>query len=182
MQPHFDWVPPFEVVNEVMDAMRPLAAAKGLVFRLADGAECPPIRTDRRMLKQILFNLVSNGVKYTDCGFVAVSVSDDGQRSSLRVADSGPGIPEDRRHLLFQEFGRVGDDTAKDGTGLGLYLCRKLADLIGAEVTLESTVGSGSVFTLVVERKCVEAREEELRKSESLAAGDSGHSAEASAR
>ena len=174
VEPNFDWVPPLEVVREVMDAMRPMAVEKGLVFRLADCEDCTPIRTDRRMLKQILFNLVSNGVKYTDSGFVAVSVVDDGEKSCFRVADSGPGIPEDRWHLLFQEFGRVGDDPSKDGTGLGLYLCRKLADLIGAQVRFESAAAAGSVFSLVVERRVVEAREVDLR-AQGVAREGSGH-------
>src|SRR5262249_30103034 len=101
--------------------------------------------------RQILGNLLSNAIKYTDEGSVRVrveSASWDGGRRALavRVSDTGPGIPSEKRHLLFQEFGRLSRD--REGMGLGLAISCRLAHALGGDLTAESDAGRGSTFTL----------------------------------
>ncbi len=114
-------------------------------------------QTDRRAVHQILTNLVANAIKYTDQGHVDVALAlnehHGSHRIELSVADTGRGISEEDQNRLFQAFVRVGDPLAQqrhEGTGLGLYLCKNLADLLGGRIEIESAAEQGSRFTLVV--------------------------------
>jgi PAS domain S-box-containing protein len=111
---------------------------------------------DHDRLRQILLNLLSNAVKYTEAGEVAVHVgtkaaSGDTVTLRITVRDSGPGIPERLHHKLFQRFSRI-DATAGShhGTGLGLAISERLSRLLGGTLTVESTEGRGSAFTLLL--------------------------------
>jgi PAS domain S-box-containing protein len=144
------------VIDEVVASLRPLAEQKGLELR----ATCPSddllLRSDRRALSQILINLLNNAIKFTDSGAVRLELSGPTQeakgRTAIRVIDSGIGIRAEDQARLFQEFGRV--DSAevrrREGTGLGLRLSQKLAELLGARLTVESEYGVGSTFTLLL--------------------------------
>jgi signal transduction histidine kinase len=114
------------------------------------------VRSDPNRIRQILGNLVSNAVKYTGSGgHVMVKVHervDDGapapgQWIAVDVSDTGPGIPRDKQDQLFREFTRL-DPRAAKGAGLGLAISRRIARLLGADITLRSEVGKGSTFTL----------------------------------
>ncbi len=101
-------------------------------------------------------NLLSNAVKYTDRGGVTVRarVRSDGEAPgpgrwvAVEVADTGPGIPEDQRRFLFQEFARVSAGAGRRGAGIGLAIGRRIARRLGGDITFETEPGRGSTFTL----------------------------------
>jgi PAS domain S-box-containing protein len=142
------------VLEEVLNTLRQQAESKGL--RLT--AELPqgPLmwRTDRRALSQIVINLAGNAVKFTDSGSVLVRLSqhrqDGGEQLHISVEDTGVGIPEEDQPKLFGAFSRVGSlrPRASEGTGLGLHLSQKLAELLGGNIVFVSEAGRGSTFTL----------------------------------
>jgi len=110
--------------------------------------DLPVIRADKTRVRQVLLNLLTNAVKYTEEGRVAVSVSRDDGYVVVSVADTGIGIPLEYRETIFEEFGRVDASTTRkvDGLGLGLSISRRLVELHGGRIWLESEVGIGSVF------------------------------------
>jgi signal transduction histidine kinase len=144
-----------EQVREVADAFVAQATSKGLSVDVEVPMDLPAIDTDATRLRQILGNLVSNAVKYTPPGGrIAVNgaVRSDGKRRDdqeilITVSDDGPGIPTDKLPLLFMEFTRF-DPAAAEGAGIGLAISQRIAEALGGEITVESTVGSGSTFAL----------------------------------
>jgi PAS domain S-box-containing protein len=144
------------VVQEVATALRPLAEAKGLRFETSTPPDEMVVRADRRALSQILLNLVNNAIKFTDAGGVTMALirrdTDAGRVVEFAVTDSGIGIHPDDQTKLFQAFTQV-DPSGKrrhEGTGLGLHLSRKLAELLGGTIAVRSEYGRGSTFTLTL--------------------------------
>ena len=140
-----------EVAREVLRIVEPQANDHGLRLSLEETGERLEISTDRGKVRQILINLVGNAVKYTPTGSVTVLIdTTESDWAAVHVSDTGPGIGAHLRELIFEPFTQVdGSHTrATGGAGLGLAICRRLAELIGGEVTLESTIGAGSTFTL----------------------------------
>jgi len=108
---------------------------------------------DERKIKQVLLNLLSNAVKFTpEGGTIAMSAALNGEAVVVSVADTGIGIAEEDREAVFEEFRQVGDDYARkrEGTGLGLALARRLVELHGGTLSLESELGKGSTFTFTI--------------------------------
>jgi len=143
-----------ELIAEVAASLRPLAERKGLAFAIVSPAEPIVAQTDRRALSQIVINLLNNAIKFTDHGDVRLVLSqceDHDQRFvELRVADTGIGIrPEDQAHL-FQLFSQADNTHTRqyEGTGLGLHLSQKLAELLGGQITVQSEAGHGSTFAV----------------------------------
>jgi signal transduction histidine kinase len=171
----------FDVASEV----EPLMTEKGLSFSLAVGASLPRVRTDPTHLRQILINLLGNAVKFTNDGGISVrgklvkrthqnGASPDllaGASNSetlwiaLQVADSGIGIPEKDRERIFDEFEQVNagprGDSMRRGTGLGLSISRRLARLLGGDLSVESELGRGSVFTIWLPVDPADVREDQ---------------------
>jgi signal transduction histidine kinase len=148
-------VPISEIFAGLRGLFRPLVTNERVAFLVEDPPEPIILVTDAQRVAQVLRNFISNALKFTDTGEVRVSahVLDDG-RISLDVADTGIGIaPADRRRI-FEDYTQVDGPIQQRvrGTGLGLPLTRKLALLLGGEVRLESQVGAGSRFSLVVPR------------------------------
>ena len=148
---------PIVLVSEVAEFMRPRAVAKGLAFDLDWRGPLPErITTDTTRLRQILLNLVSNAVKFTERGGVRVAVSfEDGDGKSLLridVTDTGIGMTPDQQTGLFQPFVQADASTTRrfGGSGLGLLITRRLADLLGGEVSVGSELGRGSTFSVTV--------------------------------
>jgi ammonium transporter len=139
-----------EVLREVTDSLEPLVDRPRVRLGVEPGPGLPPILTDRDKVKQILLNLVSNAIKYTDDGSIAVRAQADDGRLRIAVADTGVGIPGDELGRVFDEFHRADSPTAhpRRGTGLGLTISRRLARALGGDVTVESRLGVGSTFTL----------------------------------
>jgi len=142
------------VLEEVVQTLRPTAEAKALWLRLEPEQVTVPVRADRRALQQILINLAGNALKFTHEGGVSIEVSTQGERVDVAVRDTGIGISETDRARLFQAFTQVGDRGTRraEGTGLGLHLSTKLAELMGGRIEVASQPGQGSVFTLRLER------------------------------
>jgi PAS domain S-box-containing protein len=143
------------VVDDVVQSLRPLAENKGLVLE----AELPDgevrANSDRRALGQILINLVNNAIKFTEAGKVRVSLvpARGGAPAQIRVSDTGPGIPEPDQERIFHAFERGAGAGVRgdEGTGLGLHISQKLADLLHARITVESLPGSGATFAVMLE-------------------------------
>jgi signal transduction histidine kinase/DNA-binding response OmpR family regulator/CHASE3 domain sensor protein len=149
---------PIALQNVVADAartMEPVAREKKLVLsaRVEDGAPLE-IETDVQRLQQILKNLLSNALKFTEAGEVSLTVRGVDNRVEFAVRDTGIGVAPDQQEAIFEAF-RQADGNANrryGGTGLGLSISRRLARLLGGELTLASTVGEGSEFTLSLPR------------------------------
>lgn len=144
-------IDPATAVKGCLDLVRPAAAAKALALELVVAAGAPAVVvTDTSRLRQILVNLIGNAVKYTEHGTVCVTLSTSAAGAMrIQVADTGPGIPEQKRHRLFSDFQRLGDDTAAvEGTGLGLALAAKMATLLGGSLAYADNPGGGSIFAL----------------------------------
>ena len=136
------------IINEVMTTLRPLAEVKGLTFELSLPAQDIVITTDRRALSQILLNLATNAIKFTDQGHVRLEVHRTAERVEIRVSDTGIGIREEDQEALFKAFAQLSSSERREGTGLGLHLSRKLAELIGATISFTSDFNKGSTFVL----------------------------------
>lgn len=125
------------------------ATHKGLEFS-SESCEAT-VRSDPNLLSEIIQNLVSNAIRYTDKGAVHLRCTESNGRCSVEVKDTGIGIENDQLDAIFKEFHQVkSPGSNKEGFGLGLAIVRRLADLLGHEVEVESTPGSGSRFSLVV--------------------------------
>jgi two-component system sensor histidine kinase/response regulator len=148
-----------ELVAEVVDTLRPLAAQKGLALEIELAAQPISVDTDRRALTQILINLANNAIKFTERGTVRLSLSqreEEGQLvTEFAVADSGAGIREQDQAKLFQAFSQLDSTSTRhvEGAGLGLYLCQNLANLIGGTLFFRSDFGHGSTFTLALKSR-----------------------------
>jgi signal transduction histidine kinase/CheY-like chemotaxis protein len=142
---------------------RQIAADKGLAFSIKLDSHLPEtVRTDEKRLQQVVLNLLSNAFKFTASGQVtldfhverALLPGDTRTTDALAIAvtDTGIGIPEDKQKLIFEAFQQADGTTSRKfgGTGLGLSISREIARLLGGELRVESTVGKGSTFTLVV--------------------------------
>lgn len=143
------------IVNEVVTTLRPLAEAKGLTFELSMPAQDVMVKTDRRALSQILLNLTNNAIKFTETGIVRLEVAGpraDNRPIELRVIDTGIGIKPEDQEKLFRAFSPLAATGRSDGTGLGLHLSQKLAELLGGSISFTSEFGKGSAFVLSLPR------------------------------
>jgi signal transduction histidine kinase len=138
------------IVGDVVEVLAGEAELQGLELRTNGPPEPVRVNTDVGKVRQILTNLVGNALRYTDEGYVEVSVEPAGGWVLCRIRDTGRGIPPENQHVIFEPFVQLdGNGTASaSGTGLGLAVSRRLARLLGGEVEVESTVGQGSTFTL----------------------------------
>jgi protein-histidine pros-kinase len=141
------------VIDEVVTALRPAAQAKQLKLELELPAGPLPVLADRRALHQVVLNLLGNAIKFTAQGRVCICAEARGDELSLQVIDTGVGIDPDDQARLFQAFVQVGDWRVRrgEGTGLGLHLSRKLTELMGGTLSVRSTPGEGSCFTVVLQ-------------------------------
>ena len=149
---------PRAVVNDVVALLKPQARRKGISFEAASEASLPElIRSDSLRLRQIVVNLATNAIKFTDRGGVLISLrAIAGQSGSpllqIDVADTGEGIEAERIEALFEPYVQADASVARrrGGAGLGLAISRRLARLLGGEISVESQLGVGSTFRLVL--------------------------------
>jgi PAS domain S-box-containing protein len=145
-----------EVAEEIAASLRPQAIEKGLSLSVSMPDGPLMFRTDRRNLSQILINLTNNAIKFTDQGDVRLRMSrrrvDEKNALEVRIEDTGIGIRPEGVAKLFAPFSRVDAANRKnqEGTGLGLHLSERLAELLGGRITVDSEYGRGSTFTLVL--------------------------------
>ena len=144
---------PFSVVDlveDVMSELDPIIRRSGLSVTAQMNRTLPPVATDRYKVKQIVFNLLSNALKFTPAGSVTILADVEPRRLTIAVRDTGIGIPEASRGKIFEDFRQLDESPARGygGTGLGLSISRRLAQMLGGSIDLESQVGEGSTFTL----------------------------------
>ncbi len=140
-----------ELIGEVMAEVEPLITGTSLEVTWTLDPEVPEVRTDRQKVKQIVLNLLSNALKFTPQGSIAIRIEtcEDGDQVAVAVADTGIGISEENQKTIFEAFGQADSSYAKrhSGTGLGLSICRRLATILGGTIALKSRLGEGSTFT-----------------------------------
>jgi signal transduction histidine kinase len=143
-------VPLASVVESAISIVAPLASHKGLEFRSRLPDRAVTIQTDTLKLKQILVNLLGNAVKFCDQGSVSLLVADDEHGVTVEVSDTGIGIPPAYLEQVFDPFFQIHHSMTrrKGGSGLGLSVSRRLARLMGGDITVESEAGSGTTFRL----------------------------------
>jgi signal transduction histidine kinase len=152
--------------REAAEEYRAQAEAKGLTMRTEIPDQLPTVESDAARIRQILGNLISNAVKYTRTGGVTIGVHaraggmapGSGRWVAVEVSDTGPGIPEAQKQLLFQEFRRLGTAAGEKGAGIGLTISERIARALGGEITVASEVGRGSIFTLWLPLRAGEGR------------------------
>jgi signal transduction histidine kinase len=143
---------PAELFGALRGMFRPLTTSDAVALVFDDVTDLPPLTTDEGKLSQILRNFIANALKFTEAGEVRVSACLDGDLMTFAVADSGIGIPPEHQERVFEEFSQIEHELQRrtTGSGLGLPLSRKLAELLGGQVRLASEVGRGSIFSVTV--------------------------------
>jgi len=148
-----------DIAQTVRSTLEPLAADKKLAFKVDVASQLPPGRGDGRRLTQVLINLVGNAIKFTDAGEVAIKAEANNGSFHVSVRDTGPGISSSDQARLFQEFQQADNAITKKkgGTGLGLAISKRIIEMHGGRIWVESQPGQGSTFTftlpIVVERQ-----------------------------
>jgi GAF domain-containing protein len=148
-----------DIAQTVRSTLEPLASDKKLVFKLELASDLPPGHGDGRRLTQVLINLVGNAIKFTDAGEVAIKAEANNGSFHVSVRDTGPGISAADQSKLFQEFQQADNAITrkKGGTGLGLAISKRIIEMHGGRIWVESQPGQGSTFTfnlpVVVERQ-----------------------------
>ncbi len=166
MELHLETIPLTELADSVSNSFKHMAKEKGVAFEAEVGTSAPvEVVTDRQRFEQVVTNLVSNAVKFTEEGKVKVIFglpetgvnyrSDtlvEGEVLAISVVDTGIGLAKDKHKIIFEAFQQADGGTARryGGTGLGLSIARELARLLGGEIQFESELGKGSTFTLYI--------------------------------
>jgi GAF domain-containing protein len=140
------------VVQTVFSAVEPLAREKKLAFKVEVAPDMPTGHGDERRLTQVLLNLVGNAIKFTDAGEVMIKASQTDASFNIAVCDTGPGISAADQAKLFQEFQQADNSITrkKGGTGLGLAISKRIVEMHGGKIWLESRVGRGSTFFFTI--------------------------------
>ncbi len=167
---HVDRVNLREACESLAGLIHPLADRKGIAVRLEIAEDLPPVSTDVKKFQQIVFNFLSNAVKFTEPQertgrapqvtlraerLVGGGAGHDAERVRVSVIDNGPGIPADQHERIFDKFHQLegGHTREHAGTGLGLAIARELASILQGEIQLVSDVGRGSMFSLILPRE-----------------------------
>ncbi|MDO4996450.1 MAG: ATP-binding protein [Bacilli bacterium] len=170
---------PRDVFDSLIKMMNIRIGNKPITFNCNISDKLPEVlHGDRENIKKITFNILSNAIKYTDQGsvdfVVACDIKDDDCLLKICVSDTGRGIKEEQKKVLFTKFNRREEDKDSDisGTGLGLAITKSLLDLMGGKIDVDSKYGEGSTFTVEVNQKVVtpaqEKKEEEVEKEEKV--------------
>ena len=141
-----------DLIDEVMAELEPIVKRSALTVHTEASPSLPALKSDRQKVKQIVLNLLSNALKFTPAGSVTMSASFDVKTRTLAIAvtDTGTGIEPADRAKVFEDFRQLDSSPARGygGTGLGLSICRRLSQMLGGTIELQSTPGKGSTFTL----------------------------------
>jgi signal transduction histidine kinase len=141
-----------EVVHAVLSSLRSLAEEKKLALKALVPPDLPPGKGDERRITQVLLNLVGNAIKFTEAGEVTIEAGTSDGAFLVSVSDTGPGISPADQQKIFEEFQQADNSSTrrKGGTGLGLSIARRIVELHGGRIWVESSVGHGSTFRFTV--------------------------------
>jgi signal transduction histidine kinase len=141
-----------QVVRTVAATTEPLARAKGLTLTATVADGLPLGRGDERRLSQVLLNLAGNAVKFTEAGSIEIAAGAKDGRFEILVRDTGPGVAPEHQRRIFEEFQQVDDSNTrqKGGTGLGLAISKRIVEMHGGTIGIESVLGSGSTFKVTI--------------------------------
>jgi Na+/proline symporter/signal transduction histidine kinase len=162
-----------DIFEQLKVEFTPMAGERGLTLKVVGTREW--VRSDRRLLRRLLQNLVSNGIKYTRTGKVLLGARRRGAEIVVMVVDTGPGIPRDKQEQIFKEFQRL-DDTAASvrGLGLGLSIVERIGRVLGTPVSLSSQLSRGSAFSVTVPRAIARAAPQTQPSAPAVPAGVAG--------
>ncbi|GAB4552504.1 MAG: hypothetical protein OHK0023_20610 [Anaerolineae bacterium] len=138
----------YQPIQEALNTAKIMAHNKNLRLKASIPEQLPKVSADANRIRQVLLNLLSNAIKFTDQGEVCLGVKDDRNRLIISVRDTGIGIPKSYHRTIFEQFRQVDGalHRRKGGTGLGLAICKRLIELHGGTIWLESKPGEGSIF------------------------------------
>lgn len=137
-----------DIVKDEIELFKPLAAQRSLYIESDIQCENLILKTDDKLIREIIDNLLNNAIKYTLKGGVAISLYTKNKTAIIKVTDTGIGIPKDKLEVIFEEFRQVSEGRARsfEGTGLGLTLAKKYSEYIGGNIHADSVEGVGSTF------------------------------------
>lgn len=142
-----------KIVDGVIALSSPLLAGKPIIISNEIPDDLPPVYGDDQRIEQIMFNLIGNAIKFTHAGEISINGYEDGDMIGITVTDTGIGIPADKHEDIFNSFEQVemsSNNREYQGTGLGLSISRKIIELHGGKISVESTPGKGSVFSFTL--------------------------------
>jgi len=151
------------IIENIRDSLLPIAREKGIGLNLNCANNLPKIQSDAKKIFQILQNIISNAIKFTEKGSVSIDVQPEDGLVSVKVIDTGIGIEKENIPFIFEEF-RQADGSASrrfEGTGLGLAIAKKLADKLDIKIQVDSAPGQGSVFTIYFPLRWIDRCENE---------------------
>ena len=157
-------------VRQTVDLLKPIASRKGVVLESTINPIVPDrILGDPARLQQIMNNLISNAIKFTEVGYVRIDVSSSRDKAGdpeihIRVEDTGMGIPDDKREMIFHKFTQADVSTARKygGTGLGLAITKQLVDMMGGQISFDSAEGKGTTFYVTIPIEVAQDGEDQL--------------------
>lgn len=139
-----------DILSPLINEFSLIASQKGLSLRYLSSQVV--VTSDKKLLRRILQNLISNAIRYTAKGKVVIVIKRSANNLKIRVIDTGPGIAADQQKEIFQEFHQLGQQTGQQGLGLGLTIVERISALLNHPVTLQSTLGKGTCFEVLVPR------------------------------
>jgi two-component system sensor histidine kinase ChiS len=136
------------VVDVVLTLLKPLIGSKKLILSNHVASDLPPVNADETRLQQILYNLIGNAIKFTEAGIVEINAECQGDKVIVSVADTGVGIAEDKHDTIFNSFEQADGSAVREygGTGLGLSITKRLVEVHGGKIWLESALGEGTTM------------------------------------
>jgi protein-histidine pros-kinase len=149
---HLEKINCADLIKEVAASLSSLVESKELSLKVDVSEKSFEVKTDRRILKQILLNILDNAIKYTDKGRVTIKLHQSSASSVvIDISDTGIGIKEEDKTKLFNAFERIKQpEKLIAGTGLGLYISKYLIELLGGKIELKSEYGKGSCFSILI--------------------------------
>ncbi len=138
-----------QFIDQIVSMMRPAASARGLAFEYVAQSRLPDfVRLDQNRFRQVLINLLTNAIKFTDHGSVTLNVRYAGQVATFEISDTGPGISPEDRERIFDPFERAGSDEqqTRPGMGMGLSITKAIVEILGGKLEIESVSGGGTLF------------------------------------
>jgi CheY-like chemotaxis protein len=147
-------------IGDLMQALSlefgPMAREKGLKYKVVSCAS--NVETDRKLLRRVLQNLMSNAIKYTPSGRVLIGCRRVGDSLRIEVHDTGFGIPAEKQEAVFREFERLSQGHSESGLGLGLSIVERIAKMLGHPITLRSATGRGTMIAITIPRAAAQAK------------------------